>query len=108
MPSWIQCPKTNKLIPRDEYDRHINSSAYIQGDIEAFTSPIDGSVISDRSHLREHNRRHGVTDPRDYGDGYFERKAKEREASLSGKTKEARQARIAEIQRAIAIHEART
>lgn len=29
-------------------------------DIAEFRSPIDGSVISSRSHLREHERQHGV------------------------------------------------
>ena len=29
---------------------------------ESFRSPVDGSVISSRSPLREHNRRNGVAD----------------------------------------------
>lgn len=33
---------------------------HVMGDIRAFRSPIDGSVIASRSQLREHERRHGV------------------------------------------------
>lgn len=33
----------------------------IQGDIEPFVSIIDGSVVSTRSELRDHNKRHNVT-----------------------------------------------
>lgn len=33
---------------------------HLMDDIRAFRSPIDGSVIASRSHLREHERRHGV------------------------------------------------
>ena len=29
---------------------------------DSFVSPVDGSVISSRSNLREHNRRNGVAD----------------------------------------------
>lgn len=70
---------------------------YIQGDIESFVSPIDGSVISDRSHLRAHNKRHGVTNVADYGPDWFGRKRKEREAVLNGTTTEAKRSRRAAL-----------
>lgn len=87
MPSWIQDPKTKKLIPKNEYYRQqgANKSAYLSDDIEPFKSPIDGRVIHSRSGLREHNRQHGVTDMRDYGDSWFERKSKERSEAITGK-----------------------
>jgi hypothetical protein len=49
----------------------------IQKSIEPFKSPIDGSIISCRSHLREHNKKHGVTDIRDYSGNHFEKRGKE-------------------------------
>ena len=48
-----------EFIPIDESARHFGGSA-IHGDIQSFVSPVDGSVISDRRQLREHNKRNGV------------------------------------------------
>jgi hypothetical protein len=41
---------------------------------EEFKSDIDGSVVSDRRQLREHNKRNGVTDARDYSSEYMDRR----------------------------------
>jgi hypothetical protein len=37
-----------------------NRSASVMGDLEYFTSPIDGSVVRGRAGIREHCKRHGV------------------------------------------------
>lgn len=37
-----------------------NRSATVMGDLESFTSPIDGTVVSGRAGLREHCKKHGV------------------------------------------------
>jgi hypothetical protein len=80
MPSWVQHPITGEFVPRHLYVRpNPNQSADIQGDLHDFVSPIDQTLISDRGQLREHNKRHGVTNTQDYGDGWFEKKAKERQ-----------------------------
>lgn len=94
--SWVQDPETGKLVPKDEYYKAKygqQDAPYIQGDIESFKSPIDGSMITDRSHLREHNTKHGVTDSRDYSTEYYQRRAKEREGLLSGSSDRAVQER---------------
>ena len=91
---WIQDPETGKLIPAEEYQRDDPSAPYVQGDIESFKSPIDGSIISDRAHLRAHNKRHGVTDSRDYSGEYFKSKAAERASILSSDNEKAKRARI--------------
>lgn len=87
MPSWIQDPNTGKLIPKEEYYASRDRTYYIQGDIEQFVSPVDGSVISDRRALREHNRRNNVVPAGAYGENegaaYYARKKKEREQSFS-------------------------
>lgn len=102
MPRWIQHPITHELIPADEYEPpRQNQSAYIHGDIDSFVSPVDRTVISDRSHLRNHNRKHGVTDMRDYGPEYFKRKAKERQSALRGDSSEARSERKRDLLRTI-------
>lgn len=35
-------------------------------DLEPFVSPVDGSIISGRAALREHDKRHGVTNVADF------------------------------------------
>lgn len=37
-------------------------SVQVMSDLEPFVSPVDGTVISSRSHRRAHNRRNGVID----------------------------------------------
>lgn len=103
MARWIQHPETGELIPADEYrPPEVNQSAYIQPDIADFISPVDRQLIGSRSHLREHNKRHGVTDLREYGDTFFQRKARERavahESSDSRARAERRQAIAAAMQ----------
>lgn len=101
--SWIQDPETGKLIPKDEYLREqALKSAYTRGDIEPFVSPIDGKPIYSRRQLRDHNLKHGVTDMRDYGPQWFERKAKERADAMTGKSDRA--ARIDAIRRSLYQH----
>ena len=100
MASWTQDPKTLKLIPKEEYQQmKAERSAALHLSPEPYKSPIDGTIIDDRGKLREHNTRHGVTDVRDYGPEYFERKHKERGAEIQGKTPEARRDRIEAIKR---------
>ncbi len=94
MPSWIQDRETGKLVPRDEYVPRGTQHHTVLKALEPFVSPIDGTVISDRSHLRAHNKRHGVTQTLDYGPDYFQRRSKEMKNELSGNTKQARQERV--------------
>ncbi len=78
-------------------------AAYVQGDIESFVSPVDGSVITDRKQLRDHNKRNGVTNCADYSDEFFAGKKRERDAAINGTTAEAKRSRrtalIAECKR---------
>ena len=63
---YIQDPKTGKLIPAEEY-RRADTVHAVHGDIDEFRSHVDGSVISSRRDLREHNKRHGVVTGAEYG-----------------------------------------
>ena len=79
MPRWIQCPETNKLIPADEYVRPKTKQTHmVMEDVKPFKSPIDGSVISTRRKLDEHNRRHGVTNSADYPKEWVANRGKQR------------------------------
>lgn len=46
-------------------------------DLEPFVSPIDGKVVSGRAALREHDKRHGVTNVADFKETWA-KAAKER------------------------------
>ena len=57
-------------------------------------SQIDGTEIRDAAQLAEHDKKHGVTDPRNYGPDWFERKGRERDDRLTGQTKEDKRSRL--------------
>jgi hypothetical protein len=99
VPSWTQDPITGKLIPRDEYERpRLNDAPAVQGDIEAFVSPVDGQIIDDRGKLRRHNKQHGCTNSRDYTKEWSEK----RRASIDREgQRDLKQSRIKDIQAAI-------
>ena len=46
-------------------------SAYINKPMEPFKSHVDGSIISDRRQLKEHNQRNGVTNSADYSSDFM-------------------------------------
>ena len=85
MPGWIQDPITHKLIPREEYVRPKERGHFVQGDVQSFVSPVDGSVITDRKQLREHNKRNGVVNYHEFDGHKVERKqesARERKQAI--------------------------
>ena len=76
--TWVQHPITHKLIPKDEYVRPTTTLHSVHGDIEAFVSPVDGTVISSRRQLRDHNARLGVVSQAEFGnDGEATRQQRE-------------------------------
>jgi hypothetical protein len=52
----------------------------IMPDIPDFVSPIDGKVVNGRRGLREHNKRHNVTNAADFKNEW--QKAREQRVSL--------------------------
>jgi hypothetical protein len=72
-----------EFIPVDEAARRAAQSA-IHGDIQSFVSPVDGSVISDRKQLREHNKRNNVVNADEFTPEHYAAKAKERERFYNG------------------------
>lgn len=100
---FIQHPETGELIPADEYVRPSSVNApSIMKPLDEFTSPVDGQRISSRKQLAEHNRRHGVTDMRDYSQGYIESRAKQR---IEQSKRELKQSRVRDIKHAIDKHQ---
>lgn len=77
MARWRQDSKTGKLIPIDDAAR-AQSGHFVHGDIESFVSPVDGSVISDRKQLEEHNKRNNVVNAAEFSPEYYAKKAEER------------------------------
>jgi hypothetical protein len=73
-----------EFIPVDTAAIRHSSGIALHGDIETFVSPVDGSVISDRKQLREHNKRNNVVNAGEFSDAFYEKKAKERERHYTG------------------------
>ena len=48
-----------------------NKSSYVAKSFEEFKSNVDGSIISDRKQLADHNKRNGVTNSADYSESYM-------------------------------------
>jgi hypothetical protein len=82
---YIQHPLTLKLVPADEYIRPKETQHSIWNDLDSFVSPVDGSVISDRKQLAEHNKRNNVVSSDNYSPEFYARKTAEREESQNGK-----------------------
>ena len=99
--SWVQDPKTGKLIEKERFNAGDAATQHIIDDIEPFVSPITQKPITSRSALRDHNREHGVTDARDYSQEYYEKEYDLRQRTMRGETLQARQERIDTIKRAI-------
>ena len=73
------------FIPIDGSAAMHDAGAAIHGDIEPFVSPVDGTVISDRKQLREHNKRNDVVNSQEFSQQWLDKKAKERQDFFDGK-----------------------
>lgn len=92
-PATKEMELVNEPIPRDR-------GILICPDIAPFKSIVDGTAITGRRALREHNKRNDVTFTEDFR-GDWERKRKERDSMYSGDTRFDRQRRIEHIKQAI-------
>ena len=102
--SWIQDSKTGKLIPRSRYQVVDQPLHTIMKPMTAFQSPIDKTMITCRSQLRAHNKKHGVTNIGDYSADHFEKKGIENANKAQGKTPEAKMARREALARTMYEH----
>ena len=83
MAKWRQDRNTGKLVPIDEASRALSKFA-IHGDIQPFVSIVDGTVISDRKQLREHNKRNNVVNASEFSQEWIDKKRKERDRIYTG------------------------
>lgn len=106
MPSWVQCIKTGKFIPKEEYysQESVNAPT-IFGEFKEFISPVTKELITDRGQLRQHNARHGITSSSDYSPEYIAKRAKKRDDEMTGNTAAHRQDRREAIHRALSRSE---
>jgi hypothetical protein len=60
--TYVGTDRRNYLLPEygGDWSGLGNETAMIMPDISEFRSPVDGSIVSSRPQLAEHNRRHGV------------------------------------------------
>lgn len=73
-------------------------------EFKEFVSPIDRKVVSCNGGLRKHNKKHGVTNTRDYGDKWFDRKHIERSDRLTGNTERQRKDRVNAVKDSLQRH----
>lgn len=99
--TWVQDPKTGKMVEKESFKAEAAPTQHIIGDIEPFVSPITQKPITSRSALRAHNKEYGVTDSRDYSPEYYKKEYDLRQRTMRGETSQARQERIDTIKRAI-------
>ena len=81
---WNKELQKSEFIPIDAAARNREALSAIHGDIQPFVSPVDGTVISDRKQLREHNKRNNVVNTQEFGTEHWEIKRKERERLYTG------------------------
>ena len=87
--TWVWDETIKELVPKGTQNRAPNG-AYIIRALNPFKSPITGEIISDRTHLRAHNKKHGVTDSRDYSPEFMKKRSNERDDQMTGNNPTAR------------------
>lgn len=94
MTTFKQDPDTGDFLTLAEWEEKHGKEqrrSTVRGlgsDIDAFVSPIDGQIVSGRAALREHNKKHGVTNIADYSEGHFEKSGKQLAKQARGQTAE--------------------
>lgn len=78
---YVYNPKT-KEMEQVQINRGSKGGVLIRGDIEPFKSVVDGSVISGRAALRNHDKQHNVTNPADFKNEWAA-KAKDRQRAYT-------------------------
>jgi hypothetical protein len=61
--SFVQCPTTGKLIPKDEFYSAVDVNApMVQADIAGYKSMVTGEWIGSRSTHRQHLKEHRLVE----------------------------------------------
>lgn len=83
--TWRQDPVTHKMVEVTN-EQGPAPRVHIRGDIEAFVSPVDGTVVGGRRQLRDHNRRNDVVNSQEFSPEFYAQKAAERADHYNGTT----------------------
>tara|TARA_R110000803_G_scaffold67205_2_gene128854 strand:+ start:108 stop:443 length:336 start_codon:yes stop_codon:yes gene_type:complete len=98
---WDEVEQKYKMVAIDK-SAAARDGISLHAAFDPFVSPVDGSVISDRKQLREHNLRNNVVNTSEFGEKHWEDKKKERERLYNGEhTPAEKWKRKAEINEAI-------
>lgn len=101
---YRQNPKTLEMeLISEPQGKRPSRGVLICPDISPFKSVVDGSVITGRRALREHNKRNDVTFSEDFK-GEWGSKRKVRDSMYSGDPKFDRQRRLEAIKHAVETH----
>jgi hypothetical protein len=105
--SWIQDPKTNKLITHEKYEAKYGNGSREAGysvipDTPDFVSPVTREVIHGRGHMKRHMKEHGITHTSDFKN-HWKDKEKERATGLTSQS--AKKRRTQDIVDAVNYHE---
>ena|SRR5882724_11820181 len=104
---YRQNPKTLEMeLVSDNSTSRGNRGILVCPDISPFKSIVDGTVITGRRALREHNKRNSVTFTEDFR-GHWENTAKERAKVYSGDPSFDRKRRVAHLVNAFDKHSSR-
>lgn len=96
-------PKTKEMELVSESVGINSRGVLICPDIEPFKSSVDGTVITGRCALREHNKRNDVTNPADFK-SHWENKGKERASMYGGDSNFDRRRRVEAVKNAVEQH----
>lgn len=94
---WAKLNKPKVVKPKRTAFEKGTSSNLVNAGFEPFKSQVDGTIVTDPSSLREHNKRNGVSDIRDYDETHFAKRGKEMYNEKIGNTDKARAERKEKI-----------
>jgi hypothetical protein len=86
------------IVPRGTEIASRVNAPMVMKPLGEFKSPIDGQIISNRTQLAAHNKKHGVTNTADYSNGYVEKQAHKR---VNAGRKDVKDSRTRDIKRLV-------
>jgi hypothetical protein len=86
------------IVPRGTESASRVNAPMVMKPLGEFKSPIDGQIITNRTQLAAHNKKHGVTNVGDYSNGYVEKQAIKR---VNAGKKDVKESRTRDITRLV-------
>ena len=91
---WRQDAKTGKLVPIDASAAKRDGGFIHANNMEAFVSPVDGTLVRNKREYDEHNKRNNVVNAAEFTPEFYASKEKERARFYNGEhTSREKQAR---------------